>query len=34
LAADVSGDGKLDAVDSLLILQFAVGKIQSFPVEK
>jgi hypothetical protein len=31
LACDVSGDGKLSAVDALLVLQYNVGSITSFP---
>lgn len=31
LACDVSGDGKVSAVDALLILQFKVGLISRFP---
>ena len=30
-AADVNGDGKISATDALLILQYAVGKIDEFP---
>ena len=29
-AADVNGDGKISAADALLILQYAVGKIDGF----
>ena len=32
--ADVNGDGKVTAVDALLILQYATGKITSFPYNK
>ena len=30
-AADVNGDEKVSATDVLLILQYAVGKIDGFP---
>ncbi len=29
-AADVNGEGKVSATDALLILQYAVGKIDGF----
>ncbi len=32
MACDVSGDGRVSAVDALLILQYRVGLISSFPV--
>jgi hypothetical protein len=28
---DVNGDGRIDTLDALLILQFAAGLIDSFP---
>lgn len=31
LACDVSGDGRISALDAALILQYAVGKIDKFP---
>jgi hypothetical protein len=33
-AADVTGDGSVDFMDARAIMQFAVGIIESFPVEE
>ena len=32
--ADVSGDGKVDSNDAVLILQYAQGKLRQFPAQK
>ena len=34
LAAEVTGDDKIDARDALEILKYAVEKIEKFPIEE